>query len=77
MKNDDKLYGYKPNSNEIEAGDIIFFKNPTGNLVHRIIGIEEGRYITKGDNNYGVDEYRPSFGDVFMKVGRIEYRWVC
>ncbi len=70
----DKIFGYKPNSKEIEIGDIIFFKNPSGNLIHRIIGFENDTYITQGDNNEFVDEYRPSFGDIFIKIGRIEYR---
>jgi len=71
----DKLWGYKPSSNEIGVGDIIFSKNPSGNLIHRVIGFtEDGKYITKGDNNNFIDEYNPSYQDIFIKIGRIDYR---
>ncbi len=39
---------------DIEVSDVIIYQNPTTNLpiVHRVIEItEDGRYITKGDNN--------------------------
>ena len=47
---------YAPGNYEI--GDIIIFRSPYGgNIIHRIVGKYDGVYITKGDNNGGVDAY--------------------
>lgn len=40
----------------IEIGDIVSYR-PTGNysVTHRVVGIEDGKYILKGDNNNEAD----------------------
>lgn len=50
----------------IEAGDIILYRSEqTGqDVLHRVISIEDGRYVTKGDNNDWVDPDRPTADDI-------------
>lgn len=44
-------------SKKYEIGDVITFYDTNGNFVtHRIVDIEGGKMITKGDNNKSVDE---------------------
>lgn len=51
---------------EYEVGDIVAYESPDlGRVVlHRIVDIESGRFVTKGDNNDWVDSYRPSPADI-------------
>jgi signal peptidase I len=52
---------------EYRVGDVIVFRsqNLSGAVViHRIIDIADGRFVTKGDNNGFVDNYRPLPSDV-------------
>lgn len=55
----------------LEQYDVIAFRNNKGiNVIHRIIEIEYGtttKYVTRGDNNNGTDEYKPVYEDV---IGR-------
>ena len=60
---------------EIEAGDIIIyrpdpgcFKPDVSTIVHRVVQISEGRYMTKGDNNAGPDQCRVSSDQVEGKA---------
>mgnify|MGYP001557843888 CR=1 FL=1 len=70
----DILKGYKPYSDELKIGDIILFKTPKNGLfTHRIIGIDNNAYITKGDNNLDIDPFRVKYGDILAKVVEIEY----
>lgn len=49
------------------VGEIIAYSAASmggATVIHRIIGMADGRYITKGDNNDFVDQYRPSNADV-------------
>ena len=54
----------------VEIGDVILYRIPenspgAGNpVIHRVVGKEGGRWITKGDNSRAVDPWRPSEGDV-------------
>lgn len=44
-----------------EKGDVVMFEVPGGVIVHRIVGgSADGGFITRGDNNQGVDPWRPS-----------------
>lgn len=53
-------------SDAYEIGDVIAYRAESmGNatLIHRIIAVEDGRYLTQGDNNDFVDVYRPTADD--------------
>ena len=53
-----------------KVGDIVAYKNLQlkNNVFHRIIGLESGRYILKGDNNAWVDTYKPLPEEVIGKL---------
>lgn len=49
------------------VGDVVAFRagNLAGSVVlHRIIGVADGRYVLKGDNNRFIDEYQPTRDEV-------------
>ena len=52
------------------VGDIVAYKNMqlNNNVFHRIIGLEGGHYIMKGDNNAWVDAYKPLPEEVIGKL---------
>ncbi len=60
------------------VGDIISYEIPVGEfgaghrVVHRIFAIDETtgspRYLTKGDNNLDIDEWRPAVSNVLGRV---------
>lgn len=61
-------------------GDIILTKNQNKKLnekynylIHSIVKIEGDKFITKGYNNQGVDDFKSSIFDVEGKVVKIEY----
>ena len=55
----------KVEENELKLYDVIAFKNNENEIIiHRIIGIENDRYLTRGDANDSTDSYRPVFEDV-------------
>ena len=55
----------KVEKNELKIYDVIAFKNNENEIIiHRIIGIENNRYLTRGDANDLTDSYRPVFEDV-------------
>ena len=66
---------------EISVGDVITFRTGTGSskvTTHRVIGIdEEGRYITKGDNNDDRDldpgTYERVVGKVVLGISALGY----
>ena len=72
----DELYGFKPDEDEIAIGDIIIYQNKdeNRNILHRVIGIEGDKYITKGDNNERADDYAPTYDDIIFKITRIDYK---
>ncbi|MFH1149742.1 MAG: signal peptidase I [Actinomycetota bacterium] len=58
-------------TDEIKVGDVIVFLDPeeTGSyVIHRVIGVEEGGparfFLTKGDKNPVVDDWRIAAGEV-------------
>lgn len=59
-----------PKKEEIYVGDIIIFTNKIykKKIVHRVIKIENGTYITKGDNNAIEDNYKVNFEDIKGKI---------
>jgi len=52
------------------VGDIVIYRNAEMNafVIHRIIAIEQGRYIFKGDNNSWIDTYRPTRAELIGKL---------
>ena len=55
---------------EYAVGDVIaFHRDGVGDIVmHRIVAIEEDRFVTRGDNNAFDDAYRPALSDVVGKA---------
>jgi len=51
-----------------EIGDIVTYNQPEiGTIFHRIIAIENGRYILKGDHNTWEDSYKPQRSEILGK----------
>jgi len=63
------LVALRPASNP-EVGDVVGYRSELLDRVvlHRITGIEGGRYILKGDNNSFVDPDRPVRSEIVGKV---------
>jgi signal peptidase I len=57
---------------EYQVGDVVAFRNTQlrSTVLHRIIAVEDGRFVLQGDNNDFVDTYRARPEDI---VGR---RWI-
>jgi signal peptidase I len=55
-----------------QVGDVVAYRDTKmgAYVIHRIIAIEQGQYILKGDNNSWIDAYRPTDDEI---VGR---QWV-
>ena len=56
--------------------DVIAFVNDDGvNVIHRIVGFDNDKFITRGDSNNADDSYRPSKADVLGRYtgNRIQY----
>jgi signal peptidase len=48
------------------VGAIVSFREPDGSVVtHRIVGIEAGRLVTRGDSNHSVDAIRRPAASVY------------
>jgi len=47
----------KENYNKINKGDVIVFKTRQGNIMHRVIRVNDIGYITQGDNLPAPDPY--------------------
>ena len=49
-----------------DVGDVVLYDAHTGNLrvLHRIVSVKNGRFVTKGDNNDFLDPITPERGDV-------------
>ena len=55
-------------SDSYTIGDIVTYKQPEiGTIFHRIVAIENGRYIIKGDNNSWEDSYHPQLSEILGK----------
>ena len=51
-----------------QVGDIVTYNQPEiGTIFHRIIAIENGRYILKGDHNTWEDSYKPQQSEILGK----------
>ncbi len=58
----------------LHRGDIVIIpRKAKTDLIHRIVSIDEGRYITKGDNNKIADSEEYGIGDIQGKVVGILY----
>ena len=68
LKLGEKAYLTKVNSsNDVKVNDIIFFEVPKEYgcyVLHRIVSIKDGKYITKGDNN----KYEDNFDTTILKI---------
>jgi signal peptidase I len=55
---------------EYRVGDVIAYRSTTLHLVvlHRIIAVEDGRFVTRGDNNDFTDPDHPARADVLGKL---------
>ena len=51
-----------------KVGDVITFKSGTDIVTHRIIGEDNGKYVTKGDANNTNDDERVSKDDILGKA---------
>jgi signal peptidase len=60
---------------EPAPGDIVSFREANGDIItHRVVGIEDGTYVTKGDANEAADlELRFGANIVGTSVGSIPY----
>ena len=63
------ISGHYNSAKDLE-NEIIAFYDPTKGkiIIHRVIDIDEGRIITKGDNNGQVDLFSPTKDHIFGKV---------
>ena len=76
IKTGDLIITKKVEIDEIEIGDVILFKASEGeiagkHIVHRVIGIIDGKYQTQGDNNPIPDEQLVSYD---MVVGEYVFK---
>lgn len=56
-----------------QVGDIVGYRSATldTTVLHRIVAVQDGRYVTRGDNNHWSDPDRPTVSDV---TGRLLLR---
>ncbi|MFA9490899.1 MAG: signal peptidase I [Anaerolineales bacterium] len=55
-------------SDRYEIADVVTYMHPDlGPIIHRIVDLENGRFILKGDNNDWYDNYKPQSADVVGK----------
>jgi signal peptidase I len=52
------------------VGEIVTYHDAQMNasIIHRIIGVEQGHYVLKGDNNSWIDAYRPTQEEIIGKL---------
>ena len=52
-----------------QVGDVVTYRDAElgKDIIHRIIGIEQKRFIIKGDNNSWTDPYRPTHNEIVGK----------
>ncbi len=53
-----------------QIGDVVTYRDAEMNafVIHRIIGIDQDRFILKGDNNSWIDAYRPTHEEIIGKL---------
>ena len=85
-KEEFKLYHFKHGFNKgdimillgkrtLDTGDVIVFNgNPTP-IIHRIVSVSDGNYVTKGDNNHDKDPFRANsvLGKAALRVPYLGY----
>jgi signal peptidase I len=64
------VHNYQPKQMDPWVGRVIVFFNHASRkiIVHRVIGIDGGYLVTKGDNNPTADTYSPTVNDVLGVV---------
>ncbi|MGB9709852.1 MAG: signal peptidase I [Infirmifilum sp.] len=55
-------------ASQYSIGDIVVYESPSGLIVHRIVGVNGDKFITKGDANPYPDSIHP---DKFTIKGRV------
>ncbi len=51
------------------VGDVVTYRHPTiGPVIHRIIGVDDGRFVLQGDHNSWEDDYRPAHDDIYGRL---------
>lgn len=53
-----------------QAGDVVTYRDAEmqAYVIHRIIGVEQGSFILKGDNNTWIDSYNPTDEEILGKL---------
>lgn len=62
------IYYKEVNIDEIKVDDVITFKNNDSLITHRVIRIEDNKFITKGDANETEDFTKVRYEDIKGKV---------
>jgi len=52
-----------------QVGDVVTYRDAEMRafVIHRIIGIEQGQFVLKGDNNSWIDAYHPTYAEIAGK----------
>jgi signal peptidase I len=53
-----------------QIGDVVTYRDAEmqAYVIHRIIGVDQGQFILKGDNNSWIDAYRPTHEEIIGKL---------
>src|SRR5688572_1474569 len=53
-----------------QVGDVVTYHDAEmqAYVIHRIIGVDQDRFILKGDNNSWIDAYRPTHEEIIGKL---------
>jgi len=51
-----------------DKGDVVVYDTEYGTVIHRIVGRNDGGFVTKGDAKKHVDPWRPKEGDIKGEV---------
>jgi signal peptidase len=68
LSSGDVVIGWRAGAYDV--GDVIVYEVPDGDpgegrkVVHRVVAVDGGRYLTEGDNKTSVDPWEPDSGDV-------------
>ncbi|MDR3576079.1 MAG: signal peptidase I [Anaerolineaceae bacterium] len=57
-------------ASEYKVGDIVTYHDAdmNANIIHRIVGTEQDRFVMKGDNNSWIDGYKPTRDEIIGKL---------
>ena len=57
-------------SSSYQIGDVVTYHDPqlNVNIIHRIIGLNQNRFVIKGDNNSWIDDYQPTRDKIIGKL---------